>query len=526
MNLVDDEPIRGHMIDLEGRPVRDVRIEVVIVYDSTAAWVDQFIASAKNKPRYIHWFLPNRSLDDNRGGREEAVFRVKAVASVSEALIPLQKTNADGRFEIQGIGRDRHVYLKISGPRMATFVASVVTRPIKPIPFRFHETLGSQFEHVASPSVLVEGFVTDEETGQPIPGVGIRPYGVKRGDSTLVGGNMFVSATSDPKGHFRLEGLDTARINLCRIVIPDLPYLSASEATIPASVSLEPIRLDVELKRTLWAVGRLRSVDRQTGLRLGSLHAVPIERVRREVFRRSTRLLEEFQRRRFGPDGRFRVPVIPGRGVVGLQCAQGTYRFNLGWAEIKELVDAKRKRINSPTLSPIEPGMFHSLREIDVAPHAREVNVDLPVEPGQNVVLEFTDAAGKPLSGVEAVGLVLDPRMLPPRSFTESDSATLYGTYPGDKRTVLLRHRASGLTKLIDFTPQPGETQRTIVLEPPAVVTGRLLSEEGAPLSNVKIECFSLIRIPTAITDPDGNFRVELPAGGPFILEAHISSSR
>jgi hypothetical protein len=148
----------------------------------------------------------------------------------------------------------------------------------------------------------------------------------------------------------------------------------------------------------------------------------------------------------------------------------------------------------------------------------------LPVEPGQNVVLKFTDASGKPLSGVEAVGLVLDPRMLPPRSFTESDSATLYGTYPGDKRTVLLRHRASGLTKLLDFTPQPGEAQRTIVLEPPAVVTGRLLSEDGAPLSNVKIECFSFVRNPTAITDADGHLRLELPAGGPFILDAHLSS--
>ncbi len=523
MNLVDDEPIRGHIIDLEGRPLRDVRVEVVIVYDSTAAWVDQFIASAKDKPVYIHWFLPNRSLDENRGGREEAVFRVKAVASVSEALIPAQKTNADGRFEIQGIGRDRHVYLKISGPRMATFVASVVTRPIKPIPFRFHETLGSQFEHVASPSVPVEGFVTDEETGQPIPGVGIRPYGVKRGDSTLVGGNMFVSATSDPKGHFRLEGLDTGRINLCRILIPDLPYLSANEATIPASVSLEPIRLDIKLKRAIWAVGR--AYDRSTGKPVsGSVVYTPFRsnEFAAKYFAGQPGVSRNSSPGAVGPDGRFRVPVIPGRGVVGLQCTQGTYRFNLGWAEIKELVDAERKGIASPTLSPIERYRFHSLREIDVAPHAHEVNVDLPVEPGQNVVLKFRDAVGKPLSGVEAVGLVLDPRILPPRSFTESDSATLCGTYPGDKRTVRLRHRASGLTRLIDFTPQPGETERTIVLEPPAVVTGRLVSEDRAPLSNVKIECFSLARSPTAITEADGHFRFEFPAGGPFELKARV----
>jgi beta-lactamase regulating signal transducer with metallopeptidase domain len=524
LHLAEDEPIRGNIINLEGRPIRDARIEVITFYDSTAAWVDEFIASAKDKPLYIGWLFPNRSLGENRGGREEAVFRVKSVASVSEALIPPQKTNSDGRFEIQGIGRDRHVYLKISGPRMATFVASVVTRPIKPIPFEFQETFGSQFERVASPCVPVDGSVTDEETGQPIAGVRIRPYAVKRGHTILQGGNMFVSATSDSLGHFRLEGLDTGLINLCRIEIPDLPYLSASEATIPASVALAPIRLDIKLKRAIWAVGR--AYDRSTGKPVsGVVSYTPFRsnELAAKYFSAQNPFLTSVNTGVVDADGRFRLAVIPGRGVVCLRCTNGLYRFDLGRTTIKELATAKRSQ--SPTLALLPANSYHSLHEINVAQDAREVNVDLPVEPGQNVVLKFTDAAGKPLSGVEAVGLVLEPRMLPPRSFTESDSATLYGTFPGDIRSVRLRHRASGLTKLFQFTPQPGETERTIVLEPPAVVTGRLVSDDGTPLSNIKLEFYTLVSstlvaLPPLITDAKGHFRQELPTGEPFNLKA------
>ena len=123
-------------------------------------------------------------------------------------------------------------------------------------------------------------------------------------------------------------------------------------------------------------------------------------------------------------------------------------------------------------------GPYQVVREINVPPDAEEAHADLAADPGQNVVLKFADPAGKPLAGVEAYGLRYvryqsgkGYSARPWWSFVESDSATLYATFPGETRTVWLKHRASGLTKLFRFTPKEGETERTIVLEAPAVIT-------------------------------------------------------
>jgi hypothetical protein len=153
MNLVEDEPIRGHLLDVDGRPVGDATVEPLTLFDSTEAWVDEFIASAKGKPLYMAWVFPRQQFERDAPSREGAVFHVKSSASVPSAVIPPVKTGADGRFELKGLGRDRHVYLRIFGPHVATSIESVVTRPIKPIAFQFHEVYGSQFDRVAAPSV-------------------------------------------------------------------------------------------------------------------------------------------------------------------------------------------------------------------------------------------------------------------------------------------------------------------------------------------------------------------------------------
>jgi beta-lactamase regulating signal transducer with metallopeptidase domain len=520
MNLVPDEPVRGHLIDVDGRPVRDARVEPITLRDSTAAWVDEFIASAKDKPVYTSWVYPGRTGDDEAPGRERAVFRVKASASIPGSLIPTVKTRADGRFEIAGLGGDRHVDLKISGPRVATTVEGVVTRPIKPIVFQFREVYGSQFERVAAPSVPITGTVVDEESGKPVPGVAIRPFARRQGAVIVLATGPLVSATSDAQGHFRLEGLDTGAENQIRIDVGTAPYLARDQVLVPASVGLKPIELEVKLHHAIWVTGR--AYDRATGLPVkGNVYYTPF---------RSNEFAKKYGVQRpivwlhgtVEADGHFRMPVIPGRGVVCLDCNGNDYRFDVGRSEINELANAPKKLTgaDSPTLMPLEELRYQCLREVSVAPDAREVRVDLPVERGENVLLKFTDAAGKPLAGVDAYGL--HGAASRGYSSTETNTAPLRATFPGETRPIWLRHRASGLMRLFDFTTKPGETERTIVLEKPAVVTGQLVSEEGTPLSRVRIECLSPVPFPSASTDREGRFHFELPAGGTFELTARV----
>src|SRR5580698_1047115 len=530
ISLVDEEPIRGRILDLQGQHVRDARVEIVRYFDTTTPCVEQWLASARRVTPGQTFF--NFTREEPKPDRREPILRIKSAESVSDVLMPAVKTNAEGRFEIKGVGRDRLVDLVISGPRITTIEASILTRPLRPIPFKFHEISGSQFERVAPPSVPVEGVVADEETGKPIPGARIIPTAVERGKG-IVGNDLRIAAllsrTSDAQGNYRLQGLETSTTNYYKIVVPDLPYPPVENGSIPVSESLKPIRHNIKLRRGVWAIGR--AYDRTNGKPVpGSVYYTPF---------RSNPAARNYERYRNPPtdflanypfgfvddQGRFKIPVIPGRGVVCLKCSEGDYRPNLGRSEIKELAGSEMAQsMRGPTYERLLSEPFHAVRAVNVTPDTHEIHVDLPVDPGQNVVLKFTDAGGSPLAGLETYGLRLDPhsRMNRSRSSIEGNSATLYASSPDETRTIWIKHRSSGLTKLLHFTPKVGETERTVVLVSPAVVTGRLVTPEAAPLADLRIECVfdsnSADRLPFVKTDAEGRFREELPAGGPFEL--------
>ena len=160
------------------------------------------------------------------------------------------------------------------------------------------------------------------------------------------------------------------------------------------------------------------------------------------------------------PEGHIRAPVYPGHGIIYMRCDSDDYRLDFGRAN--QVVDRSERGSGSPLYRFIFGEMYHSLPEIDLAPDAHKASIDLPVDPGENVVLKFTDAAGKPLAGVETNGLrFAGPRSARKRgqSFVEGDSTTLYAGYPGENRVIWLRHRATGLTKLMQFSPQAGESR-------------------------------------------------------------------
>ncbi len=323
-----------------------------------------------------------------------------------------------------------------------------------------------------------------------------------------------LSATSDSRGHYRIEGLDTGSFNDLAVSVSDLPYFARTRVNIAPAKSLEPILEDIKLRRGVWAIGL--AYDRSTGKPVsGRVQYLPSES---NEFAKKFRdnFFDVFsQQCQADAAGHFRAVVMPGRGVLCLLCRTGDYRLDVGRSEIKDQNELR-----------VGPGEYHVIREINAAPEAQEVAVDLPVEPGQNVVLKFTDAAGKPLSGIQTHGLRFSAqrvRMEYGESFVEGDSAILYATYPGEVRHVWLQHRASGLTKLFDFVAKAGETERTIVLDPPAVVIGRLLSEDGTPLAHAPLRTVNQKlgwrRSLDLAAGDDGRFRLELPAGGPFALQ-------
>ncbi|MFO0891290.1 MAG: M56 family metallopeptidase [Isosphaeraceae bacterium] len=105
----DDLPITGRLVDLEGRPVGGARVRIRQLY----------LRPRDHDPAAGE---AGRSPEDVRSGR--------SVLDGEPILPGGVATNADGRFRIEGLGRDVMALLEISGPRVAFQRVSVMTRPM------------------------------------------------------------------------------------------------------------------------------------------------------------------------------------------------------------------------------------------------------------------------------------------------------------------------------------------------------------------------------------------------------------
>jgi RNA polymerase sigma factor (sigma-70 family) len=107
----DDVPIEGRILDAQGRPAGGAGIQPVALYykQDDDGW-----------PR--DWSDPGslRSLEDSMGdtGCDDGM-----------ALIPAVKADAEGRFRLTGLGRERTVVLRISHPGSSPEQIEVMTRP-------------------------------------------------------------------------------------------------------------------------------------------------------------------------------------------------------------------------------------------------------------------------------------------------------------------------------------------------------------------------------------------------------------
>jgi hypothetical protein len=531
LRLVEDEPVRGRVLDLQGRPVAGARLDVRRMCCSTPRLVDRWLAALPPHPVFAGY----GSIKDDEAPFMYGVSSSRTphfpgdIAGPSPQVIPTTLTDADGHFEIHGLGRDRLIFFKLSGPAIAATELRVLTRPIKAI--RFERLVGSavdliygpSLEYVAAPGIALEGTVTDEDSAVPLPGVVIE---CEPNNGRWGGGDRFLSATTEEHGRYRIEGLPADGKNSLKVE-PEGPYLQMDGIRIAQSPGLQPVRRDIKLKRAIWAIGRVFNLKTGEPVR-GTLHYTPFRSNKNaRMYGYSLNVMSFVSRVPFGhtdADGRFRIPIIPGRGIVCLKSwSAGSFRPGFGAAEIKELArkTEPRSMAEEPTFDRVWPIEFSAVREVNAPLGAQQVEIDLSVDPGQNVVLRFVDRAGNRLSGVDTYHLAYDGY----RKHTDTDSAVVPATGPDETRIVWFRHQSTGFTKSLRFTPKPGETERAIKLEPPAVIVGHLVDPQGQPVHDVRLDWWlpetPINANPLTLTDAEGRFRFELPGGEPIRLVAY-----
>jgi RNA polymerase sigma factor (sigma-70 family) len=507
--VADDVPVAGRIIDLEGRGVAGVTVAVLDVRAPTNASLDGWLkALGERKELYNleHEFLPDR-----------------IEAQSEPSLIPLASTGPDGRFRIEGIGRERVATLQFEGPTIETKQVEVRTRRGEMIRVPGWKSsrdadlitiYGANFEHVAGPTRPIEGIVRDQDTGKPLAGIMVR------GEQSLSRSTaVYVRSITDAQGRYRLVGLPLGKEGNVVAVPPcdfevygtrkadlkvppdeDLPYLRVRVAVEKARTA-GPLRLDINMKRGVWVTGRI--IDKVTGKPARG-------QAEYFVYTDNPHLKEVpgFRWSRIGPhfalkDGVFHFVALPGPGVLAARGDEDRYLRAIG------LESFKRKRSENESLEshpyfPI-PINFHTLAEIDPAPGTATMSQDLLLETGRSLSVTVFGPDCKPLPGTQIAGLQ-------DMNYWEATPAgasthTIQSLKPGKQRVLTFLHQGRRLTG--ELVLQGGETApQKVTLQPWGVLTGRVVDADGEPWGEGELHW---IVLPDGYpkVGKDGRFKIE-----------------
>ena len=487
----DDLPISGRIVDLQGHPVPGVSIESNQILESEGGDLSTWIADSRTC----------------KGGSYEieGKYLTHHLRSRGPVLAIAIMTDADGRFSIRGVGRERLIRLRMSGPTIQTKEISVFTRTSDPFAVTHARGntdwgvslyYGAQFTHAAAPTKPVVGVVKDKDTGKPLAGVRIEC------DKTAeypVMGSFGIETTTDQNGRYRLIGLPKGRGNHVA-VLPGkaLPYLRAG-LEIPDSPGLEPVALDISLKRGIVIEGRVTEqvtgkpvkayVDYNAYQDNPNLSMAPGFADARTYARCITK-----------PDGSFRIVGLPGRGLLSAMeiAGGGKYLSGVGLPE----------GLNQDEPLPFVPnGMqmqFNAFAQLELPKGATTVRQDLALQEGVTRTVRVIGPDGKPLAGAQIKFLPNIANFSQPQSKAEFEVQALR---PKEIRVVEACHDGLKLAGLAEIHADEKEVA-VLKLQPWGTVIGTLVDQDGEPRANIDLNLRKRWDKLIA-TDSKGHFRLE-----------------
>jgi RNA polymerase sigma factor (sigma-70 family) len=532
----DDVPVSGRLLDLQGQPVAGATVRVFSLHAPPDGSLDKWIAAVKNRQL-------------GRDVREDdylSSFFVDGLAF----FFPQVTTDRDGRFRIRGIGRERVAAFTVEGPTLETRVLHVVTRPgLGDAELRVPESslffgdgtvkelrqkpyYPPTFTHTADPCRVLTGVVRDKDSGKPVAGA------VVRGEWPVRFPAYYNRTTTDKEGRYRLTGLPlvpSGGPSHAVVALPPTgkPYL-ALRRMLPADPDAKEATFDFDLPRGVRLEGQVR--DRATGrgvlasLRYllftnptagaGTPPGAAGETYYKDPYDSSSNQTDN--------EGRFRMVVVPGRGVLGATALgeqQGRYRTGVGGDKIEGLSRIQRNVFavpfgaqGFPPAEQASPDQFDILAEVK-AEKGASVKCDLELDPGRTLTVQVRGPDGKPRNGVQVDGQFAHARFAQRPQEPVPAEFTVYGLEPGKGRTLLLEHPGEGLAARCDLR---GDERGPVVvtLQPAAAVVGRLVDDNGLPVAHADLSVRFFLAGDDVPRSPSRPFRTD--AKGKFPIDGLI----
>jgi hypothetical protein len=544
LRLARDVPIRGRLLDLEGKPVVGAVVRAHTIDTFAGNNLDAALNAMRLNPEWLHHERP--------------------IAPLAPAFKPETKTTADGRFELTGLGRDRVVVLRITAPGIESAQVYVVTRPgfdpkvVRPGPkdeklrSRFVPGLrlmvyGPTFTHPARPSHDITGTVTDATTGLPVADVTV----VGAAGPSYHGGEPYwgnsVQAKTDRAGRFRLTGLPRAKQRFLHAQPGDNPYLDRL-VEVKDVEGLKPAVVEIKLERCVVVEGRI--TDKVTGKAVkGQAHYLPMSDNAALRTLASARLYKGglFSARPTGTwentdaEGKFKLRVLPGLGVIlvradtngataypAIRVAEGDrkylYKRDPNSISARRPKTAKTRDRSEDEEAFMTASVTWPLRWengyaiINAGAKDRTVQVHIRLDPGRTVRGKVVGPDGKAVAGAKAVGVLATNERAP--TVVSGDTFQAFALIPGRPREMFFLHPEKKLVGTI--TVRAEDKERVVKLQPWAVIVGRVVNPDGSPAANAEVGFQLIDGIADELirqklywnnnrsrTDKDGRFRIE-----------------
>jgi RNA polymerase sigma factor (sigma-70 family) len=492
----DDVPIRGRVVNLEGQPIQGVKVRVMLVMpmrtESLLPWlVAQHI---QRNDRSVIWQYQGAVIYPEAAGLEKAV-----------------ATDAEGRFQLRGIGRERVAELRFEGPTIETRTVSVLTRPAPTFEVQWRSpdlTLkdvyhGATFDHVAAPTVPIIGTVRDKDTGKPLAGIIIQT------DSDWDPTASYLRTVTDKDGHYRLVGLPKKPSWVIRAYsgpvqrdehyrfaysLPKKPSWTIRENTgtdqcyvrlgkkVRSGIGLDPVRADFEMKRGVLIHGRV--TDKTSGQ--------PVQaEIQYHLFSDNRTYVEGAGNweeggpisTRTGEDGSFSLVGLPGRGIVAAKAWSAKTGLYIVAAGADRIKGANQDGIFPTYPFVCVPTDNHSLQEINPGKDAASLLCSVFLDRGKTVTGTVVDPEGKSLTGVRMEG----PWGIWQRlEQLKTSRFTVTAINPNMPQWVFFFHKEKRLGAALRLTGNEPK-DFTVRLERCATITGRIVDGEGRPRAGLML---------------------------------------